>query len=142
MRKLNNKKGITLVEVIVVLIIMAVLSGILVASYTGYIDKAKDDAALVEARAVYLAATTVYHELYAVNPSASSMSDDDIDEIEALAGIAADSITSITVSSADKKVTAITFKASNGQVCTYSGGAWTVGATAGTTATTTADPTP
>jgi prepilin-type N-terminal cleavage/methylation domain-containing protein len=143
MRKLNNKKGITLVEVIVVLIIMAVLSGILVASYTGYIDKAKDDAALVEARAVYLAATTVYHELYAVDPSTTgSMKDDDIAEVEVLAGIKADSIDSITVSSADKKVTAITFTASNGKTCTYNGTSWTVGATAGTTATTTATPTP
>ena len=69
-----NKKGITLVEVIVVLIIMAVLAGILVASYTGYIDKANQDAGLVEARAAYLAATTVYHELYAQNPTAANAS--------------------------------------------------------------------
>ena len=67
-----NKKGITLVEVIVVLIIMAVLAGILVASYTGYIDKANQDAGLVEARAAYLAATTVYHELYAQNPTTAN----------------------------------------------------------------------
>jgi prepilin-type N-terminal cleavage/methylation domain-containing protein len=136
MRKLNNKKGITLVEVIVVLIIMAVLAGILVASYTGYIDKAKDDAALVEARAVYLAATTVYHELYAAGTATDrDLSADDRGKVATLAGIDAAKLTKVTISKTNNKVTAITFTASNGKTCTYNGTSWTVGATAETTVT-------
>jgi type IV pilus assembly protein PilA len=125
MKKYSNKKGITLVEVIVVLIIMAVLSGILVASYTGYIDKAKNDSALVEARAVYLAASTKYHEYYATSASATwTAGDDDKIAIETLAGVKAGSVTA--VSAADKKISAITYKASNGKTCTYNGTSWTV----------------
>ena len=124
-----NKKGITLVEVIVVLIIMAVLAGILVASYTGYIDKAKNDAALVEARAVYLAASTKYHEAYA----SSAAEDWDADgtaltAIETLASVKAGSVTEVKV--VGKKISAITYKASNNMYCVYNGTTWTVQATA------------
>ena len=113
-----NKKGITLVEVIVVLIIMAVLAGILVASYTGYIDKAKNDAALVEARAVYLAATTKYHEAYASSADADWDADsDDLTAIETLAGVKAASVTEVKVEG--KKITSIKYTASNTKTCTY-----------------------
>ena len=114
---MKNKKGITLVEVIVVLIIMAVLAGILVASYTGYIDKAKNDSALVEARAVYLAASTKYHEYYATSASATwTTVDTDWDAIETLAGVSGQ-VTAVSAS--DKKISAITYEASNGKICTY-----------------------
>ena len=36
----NQKRGVTLVELIVVLVILAVLAALLVPSLTGYIDKA------------------------------------------------------------------------------------------------------
>lgn len=36
----NQKRGLTLVELIVVLVILAVLAALLVPSLTGYIDKA------------------------------------------------------------------------------------------------------
>ena len=124
---MKNKKGITLVEVIVVLIIMAVLAGILVASYTGYIDKAKNDAALVEARAVYLAATTVYHELYATNAGTNGDLDDAaITKIATLASVAKTDVLKVTVSSTTKEVTTIWYKASNNMYCVYNGTAWTV----------------
>lgn len=125
MKHFKNKKGITLVEVIVVLIIMAVLAGILVASYTGYIDKAKNDSALIEARAVYLAASTKYHEYYATSASATWTADSDAKTaIETLAGVEAGSVTA--VSAAGKKISAITYKASNGKTCSFNGTAWTV----------------
>ena len=124
MKRINNKKGITLVEVIVVLIIMAVLAGILVASYTGYIDKAKNDSALVEARAVYLAASTKYHEHYATSASATwTTVEADWNAIETLAGVSGE-VTA--VSAADKKISAISYTASNGKTCTFNGTAWTV----------------
>jgi type IV pilus assembly protein PilA len=119
-----NKKGITLVEVIVVLIIMAVLAGILVASYTGYIDKAKNDSALVEARAVYLAASTKYHEYYATSADATwTTVEADWNAIETLAGVSGQ-VTAVSASG--KKISAIEYTASNGKTCTFNGTAWTV----------------
>ena len=121
-----NKKGITLVEVIVVLIIMAVLAGILVASYTGYIDKANDDKALVEARAAFLAASTVYHEAFAEGKGVAggtgtwNLADADnaayYTEINELAGVGGEIDKSITVE--DNKITGMTY--------TVDGTAWTL----------------
>ena len=39
-RKMKNKKGFTLVELIVVLVILAILAALLIPALTGYIDKA------------------------------------------------------------------------------------------------------
>ena len=40
-RKLKDRKGFTLVELIVVLVILAILAALLIPALTGYIDKAK-----------------------------------------------------------------------------------------------------
>ena len=122
-----NKKGITLVEVIVVLIIMAVLAGILVASYTGYIDKANDDKALVEARAAFLAASTIYHEAYAegsVTADADPWEPTGAEqaEINALAAVAGQITMEFTVE--DGKITGMEYKASNDTVWTLTDGVW------------------
>lgn len=42
--KENNKKGFTLVELIVVLVILAILAALLIPALTGYIDKARNKA--------------------------------------------------------------------------------------------------
>ena len=42
MKKLFNKKGMTLVEVIVVLVILAILAAVLVPTMIGWIDKANE----------------------------------------------------------------------------------------------------
>ena len=41
-KKLKDKKGFTLVELIVVLVILAILAALLVPALTGYIDKARN----------------------------------------------------------------------------------------------------
>ena len=42
-KKLKDKKGFTLVELIVVLVILAILAALLVPALTGYIDKANNE---------------------------------------------------------------------------------------------------
>ena len=60
----KNKRGFTLVELIVVLVILAVLAALLVPSLTGYIDKAKQQAIISEARGVWTAAQASASECY------------------------------------------------------------------------------
>lgn len=52
----NQKRGVTLVELIVVLVILAVLAALLVPSLTGYIDKAVEKRVMLQARSLMTAA--------------------------------------------------------------------------------------
>lgn len=58
----TGNKGFTLVEMIVVMAIMAVLAGITVPSYLGYIRKAKEQQTLVEARQLSIAVAALMME--------------------------------------------------------------------------------
>ena len=60
----ENKKGFTLVELIVVLVILAILAALLVPALTGYIDKAKRKSIVAETRQVVMAAQTLADEAY------------------------------------------------------------------------------
>ncbi len=60
----ENKKGFTLVELIVVLVILAILAALLVPALTGYIDRAKDKAIIAETRQTVMAAQTLVDEAY------------------------------------------------------------------------------
>ena len=64
-KKLKDKKGFTLVELIVVLVILAILAALLIPALTGYIDKAKEKAIIAETRQVVVAAQTLGDEAYA-----------------------------------------------------------------------------
>ena len=52
LQKKSNKKGFTLVEIIVVLVILAILAAIAVPSELGYVNEAKDEIYIQEARSI------------------------------------------------------------------------------------------
>ena len=119
-----NKKGITLVEVIVVLLIMGILAGIVVTTYTGYLDRAHEKTAMVEARAVQLAAVTVYNEEYATKVGyeaeygdSKTFKSECAADVAKLAGVAETTITELEAD--ETGVTKIVYTASNGTKCTY-----------------------
>lgn len=89
----ENKKGFTLVELIVVLVILAILAAILVPALLGWIDKAKEKQAVLDCRSVYMAAQAKASEKYAADPAGTSAStavsfgSADISEIKEMADV-------------------------------------------------------
>lgn len=71
-RKMKNKKGFTLVELIVVLVILAILAALLIPALTGYIDKANKEKVVSECRMVVMAAQTEASEAYGKVTSTSA----------------------------------------------------------------------
>ncbi|WP_455619154.1 prepilin-type N-terminal cleavage/methylation domain-containing protein [Eisenbergiella sp.] len=67
MKKDYRNKGFTLVEMIVVIVIIGILLAILVPGMFRYIQKAKEQQAIVECRAVVTATETLIYELYGKN---------------------------------------------------------------------------
>ncbi|MDR2162624.1 MAG: prepilin-type N-terminal cleavage/methylation domain-containing protein [Clostridiales Family XIII bacterium] len=61
----HDRKGFTLVEVIVVLVILAILAAIAIPALTGYIDKAEDKKYIADARNAIVAVRAVLDEKYA-----------------------------------------------------------------------------
>ena len=76
-KKLKDKKGFTLVELIVVLVILAILAALLVPALTGYIDKANNEKIIATTRQVVVAAQTEASEAYGKN-SAGKLADADV----------------------------------------------------------------
>lgn len=71
----KNKKGFTLVELIVVLVILAILMAILIPALTGYIRKAQDKQVLAEGRNVLMAAQTALSEQYEAKTDTGKIAD-------------------------------------------------------------------
>ena len=118
----NNKKGFTLVEVIVVVVILAILAAIMVPSMIGWINKAEDKTAVVEGRTILVAGQTIVSENYKAFDSATvtmtpSTHSDNNNQIQSLADVGA-TVTSMTVT--DGKVTAFEMKSSGNKTVTYS----------------------
>ena len=118
MKRRLNKKGFTLVEVIVVLVILAILAAIMIPSMVKWIDKANDKTALVEGRTILLAAQTITSEAYAATPIAVGMSEDQADATIDLAAIGGRFTTKPSVT--DGAVTGFVFETASGKIVTYS----------------------
>lgn len=63
--KISDRKGFTLVELIVVMVILAILAAILAPALLGYIDKAKEKQVILNAKSVLTAAQVEMSNLYA-----------------------------------------------------------------------------
>ena len=78
-RALKEKKGFTLVELIVVLVILAILAALLVPALTGYIDKANDQKVTATTRSIVMAAQTEVSTAYGSASGAELAGGTDVD---------------------------------------------------------------
>lgn len=123
MEKRGNKKGFTLVEVIVVLVILAILAAILIPSMIGWINKAEEKSAIVEARTMVLAAQTIMSEKHndaTYNPDGVELNDPTIrKEITDLAELSNVTLGEVKVSK--HKITYLEITSSSNKTVIYDG---------------------
>ena len=144
-KKLKDKKGFTLVELIVVLVILAILAALLVPALTKYyIDKANNEKIIATTRQVVVAAQTEASEAYGKNSAGKLAGDDvtvktgqddtnspvhiaDIVKLAEVGSVGSNSAftgtngvtsVSVTMAAADGKVTSVIVEQS-GKKCTY-----------------------
>lgn len=86
-KKLKDKKGFTLVELIVVLVILAILAALLIPALTGYIDKANKQKIVSETRMVVMAAQTELSEAYGKAGAGKKIATSDTDNAKLTAAI-------------------------------------------------------
>ena len=75
LQKKSNKKGFTLVEIIVVLVILAILAAIAVPSVLGYVNEAKNEKYIQEARSIYTVIQTETAKYEALDDTADHYAD-------------------------------------------------------------------
>ncbi len=114
----RNKKGFTLIEIIVVIVILAVLMAVAVPSVLKYIDTAQEAPALTECHAIVTAAQKRVIEKYAKNHDDNvSLDDTDNKWIEDFVNEGGTIQGTITVT--NKEVTRLLYNASNGLYVLY-----------------------
>lgn len=116
--KKNDKKGFTLVELIVVLVILAILAALLIPALTGYIDKAKEKQIIGETRQAVMAAQTLADEEYAKTGGSISVDADFISKVKTLAEVSG-TIDTNNVSVSEKGLITELVYSNNGKTCTY-----------------------
>lgn len=70
MKRKNNKKGFTIVELVIVIAVIAILAAVLIPTFSGVVKKANESAALQEA-------TNAYKEAYALALADGKIDKDD-----------------------------------------------------------------
>lgn len=75
----NNKKGFTIVELVIVIAVIAILAGVLIPTFAGIVGKANKSKALQEA-------TNLYKEVYALDMSDGTLDGNDGDAAVAITG--------------------------------------------------------
>ena len=136
-KKLKDKKGFTLVELIVVLVILAILAALLVPTLTGYIDKANKEKVVAETRMVVMAVQTEASEAYGKAGAGKDLTGADgtteswtadsaeVTEIKTLSEVLTKSGVSFTATiTPNATVTEVVYKDAN-YTCTYKNGAYT-----------------
>lgn len=120
----ENKKGFTLVELIVVLVILAILAAILIPTLTGYIDKANEKKVIAEARMTLMAAQTTMSEYYGteIKTSDTELMKKITDQIAKLAELKSNAKYSFGFDSSNK-VTSFSFTDGT-YVVNYVNGVW------------------
>lgn len=135
MKKKMNRKGFTLVEIIVVLVIIAIMAAFAIPAYTGFVDRAKQSEVLASGRVILVAAQTAAQETYSKDGSLTAADATDqatllglIETYSKITGVGKAADTSglnytVTVSTTGE-VTGITYTDGTYQAV-YSGGDWT-----------------
>ena len=136
-RKMKNKKGFTLVELIVVLVILAILAALLVPALTGYIDKAKEQSITAECRMAVMATQTLISASESTDiadDGTVTVNKTDIEKLSETPSTSVMAQVQINTTAGNTPIAKITqFKyGSNGKTCTYDGTKGTYTVTDGT----------
>lgn len=108
--KKSNKKGFTIVELVIVIAVIAILASVLIPTFTSIVEKATKSAVQQEA-------ANIYKELYALD-----LSDGKLDMKDGTTDLVID--TDCTYEISDSSVT-FTYTA-DGYIATYEDGEWKV----------------
>ena len=114
----KDKKGFTLVELIVVIAILAILALILIPAITGYVSKAEKSKNEANARALYSQAS------FEIVTAETELDSAAITELETKIK-PGDGTVTITYDYDTNKLTSVTYKSSKGDVVTFDGSKFT-----------------